>query len=264
VWLAANIVGLALSTTTAATVGVLAGLLIFSFTRSGNFSTRMKVGTLLAFVFAALTLPSASQAVGRSLGLPGAQLKDYASTGSFKPRLFLWKSAFKAGLERPLYGWGDETFAFQAFEHLSPKDARNLFRAELGLSQKYDVTYKGFTYIVVNRSGKTDKEREGKLGSMLYIRAHDILLDEIYAHGFVAFFLLVAIVVLSLRRLKAESSFDFWFFLAAAVPYFVYLLAWFYVPTVAPLYFILLGVMTADYSFSRKVSLEQDSRFHAH
>ncbi|GGJ74898.1 hypothetical protein GCM10008939_18980 [Deinococcus aquiradiocola] len=174
------------------------------------------------------------------IGLTPPVFKDYGSAYTLKARKLLWKSAWNAALERPFFGWGDETFAYQVFEHLSPDDARNLFRYELNLSPDAQVSYGGFTYYVDD-----DEKNIHSTGSILYHRAHNIIMDELYSHGFTGLSLFL-VIIFSLSWKIYRTSGDFWLITACLLPYAIYLLAWFYVPTVTPLYFILAGIVLAN------------------
>lgn len=247
IWIVSNFIGLSLSTTTAATIGVASGIIVWLSVKNTNFYFRRKVIIVSIFIFTVFSLPIAAKLTSEYFNLQEAQFKNYASLNNFRTRPILWKSALNGAIERPYFGWGDETFAFEVFEHLEPNDAKDLIRTELALSGSYNVIYKGFTYYVSNDSGKTDGEKDRQTGSLLYIRAHNIIFDEMYSHGFPALFLGILIIVTSLRRLRKMSKVNFLPMLAALIPYCIYLQAWFYVPTVTPFFFMTLGIIFADY-----------------
>ncbi|WP_425146879.1 O-antigen ligase family protein [Deinococcus sp.] len=240
-WIISALVGIGLTTTTAATIGVGIGLFSWLLWSIRFGSWKIPATILVLFGAFVVALPPVATGTATLLGLKPPQLKDYGSTASFKPRLFLWKSAWNSVLNHPLFGQGDETFAYQVFNNLSASDAQNLFRAELGLSKDYQISYGGFAFYADN-----PKTKDHKAGSLIYVRAHDIVMDELYSHGFVGFGLLlgaIASLFLYVRRREPQSLF---LFAIAIIPYIIYLLAWFYVPSVTPFFFILIGAMIAD------------------
>ena len=92
---------------------------------------------------------------------------------------------------------------------------------------------------------------------MIYVRAHSVIFDELYSHGFPGLILLTALTAALLRHVYRRERSAFPLFLVAILPYPVYLLAWFYVPTVTPLFFIMLGTMLAD--LQRPLSTPQEA-----
>lgn len=249
-WLVSGLVGVGLSTTTSATLGVGAGLLlwlIFSlFQRKGAW--KIPAAALALFVLAVGTLPVISAHIARSLDQTPPQLKNYGSTGSFKPRLYMWKAAWAAAVQRPVFGWGDDTFGYQVFGHLNAKDADSLFRAELGFGPEYKLEHKDFTYYVYRPD---HKDSDAQTGTLLYIRPHSIILDELYSRGFVGFLLFLAVLISILLYVRNRSASSLALFLVAGLPYLIYLSAWFYVTAVTPLFFILMGTMLADIKANR-------------
>lgn len=246
VWTLSGIVGLALCTTTSATLGVGIGIIFWLFHTCILHRERLKT-TLLAtafFAFSIALLPNLTQSAGTALGLNPPHLKEYGSTGSMKPRLYMWKSAWNAATDRPLTGWGTDTFGYQVFEHLTKEDAEALFRAELGFSKDYAVEHKGMTYYAYKNHG-LDKDQQ--TGSLLYVRPHNLILDELYSNGFIGLSLwLLTIISLLVKVNKSTSPLSFIYFIVACLPYLIYLQAWFYVTSVTPLFFILLGIMLKD------------------
>ncbi|MFC4452432.1 O-antigen ligase family protein [Deinococcus sonorensis] len=245
-WLTAGLIGLALTTTSTALIGALVGLLMWV----GNGIRSRKVLpllVLLVFLGSIKVLPVVSQTIGHQMGHGTTQFKNLASASTVETRLLLWRSATTATLERPLIGWGDETFAYQVFEHLKPSDAKTLFREELGLNHEYNVIYKGFTYYITNP--KADYRRTG---SLMYVRAHNIVFDELYSHGALGFLLFISLLITVLWWVMQRGKGNAFFFLIATLPFCIFMLAWFYIPTVAPIFFILIGTMLADLKSSSR------------
>lgn len=246
IWISSAIIGLGLTTTSAASVGVGVGFLIWLALNIKSKKYHPVFMIIVAFVLSITTLPSLSTSLGNTLGLSPGGFKDYLSTGSFKPRLYLWKAAINASLERPVFGWGDETFGFEVFKHLSKVDGENLLRAELSLSEKTKISYSGSNYYTYD----TVTKKSGQ-GNLLYIRAHNVLFDELYARGYVGLILFTLLIVSFLRYIYRLDRRSFPFFVLALLPYSIYLMAWFYIPTVTPLFFIVIGLMISDLRNSR-------------
>lgn len=241
-WMGAAFAGLALATTSAATLGVLLGLLVWL---ALNLKTKrhapLAPAAALALLIAALfILPDVTRQATVTLNLPAAGTKSYASTYTFQPRLLMWKAAANGAAQRPVFGWGDETFAYHGFDLLSEAEAKRLFRLELGLPADQPLWYGGYTYYT-----RAKGEQDVSSGSIIYARAHNVLADEAYSHGWVGLTLLFAFLALFVARAYQSRS-DGSYVLLATTPYSVYLLAWFFVPTVTPLFFILLGVMVSE------------------
>jgi len=188
-WLTSSLLGLSLATTSAATLGVGVGLLLWLVIDGKRGRWKLPLIVVAAFTVGIFAVPRVVTFTSQMIGLTPPVFKDYGSAYTLKARKLLWKSAWNAALERPVFGWGDETFAYQVFEHLSPGDARNLFRYELSLSPDARVSYGGFTYYVDD-----NKKNIHSTGSILYHRAHNIIIDELYSHGFTGLLLLLVII----------------------------------------------------------------------
>ncbi len=240
-WLLSGFIGLSLTTTTAAVIGVIAGLVIWLIINSITRQHPLKspLIALLSLIILLIATPIATRWTAHSFGLTPPQVKDYSSTNSIKPRLYMWKAALEGGLRSPIFGWGDETFGYQVFDLLSPKDAKNLYRVELGIPESDPIWYSGFTYYTKSKSSEKVSS-----GTLIYVRSHNLFADEIYSHGFIGFILLF-IYILSLVKRLFTKNFDGFYLIIALIPYFVYLMAWFFIPTVSPLYFITAAIMIA-------------------
>ncbi|WP_169405694.1 O-antigen ligase family protein [Deinococcus apachensis] len=239
VWLLSAFAGVSLCTTSSATLGVVIGLLGWFFVNIRRF--KLPLLAIMAFIFMTLTLPLAANTLSSVLNTTSSNFKDYRSTSTIKTRLYMWSAAFSAALQRPFFGWGDETFAFQVFEHLKEKDAASLFLAELSLPSTYKVVHKGFTYYTFDPKGN-DKQT----GSLIYLRAHGIIFDEMYSRGIIGFIVFCSMILSLILYVHKRDPKSLPLFIASASPYMIYLLAWFYVPTVTPFYLIIIGLMISS------------------
>lgn len=240
-WLSSSLAGLGLCTNSAATLGVAAGLFFWLLFSISTKDIKAPVISIAGFIVSLIALPLLSNSLSHTLGTSQSNFKSYNSTSTLNTRLLLWKAAINAASDRPITGWGDETFAYQAFEHLDDGDARELLREELGLSKEYTIIHKGSSYYAF-RDGGID----GQTGSILYLRAHNIFIDELYSKGLPGLILFCCLILFLLQDVYKRNRESFTPFIISLVPYTVYLLAWFYVPTVTPLYFMLIGLMMAD------------------
>ncbi|TDE86980.1 O-antigen ligase family protein [Deinococcus sp. S9] len=193
-----------------------------------------------------LGLPPLITALNQALHLPAPQFKDYRSTQTLQTRLYLWQAAWRAAQARPLLGWGDETFSSEVYNHLSPQEISALLVLELGLDKGYhaEPAWPGF-YLI----NPIKKDRQ--FVHVIYVHPHNVWMDELYAHGFVGAFLGLLTGIVYLRKVWQQESSALLPLLVAVLPYLVFLTAWFYVVTVTPLFFLLLGTALADVTRSR-------------
>ena len=239
-WLLAALAGIALTSTSSAVLGTFLGLLVWFFSSLKMKQWKTPLFSIFAACILIVGLPPATRWTAQTLHLKTADFKNLSSTSSLRNRFYLWEAAFNGAVQHPVFGWGDETFAFHVFDLLEPNKAKDLFRIELGISKDYEVVYKGFTYYISN-----SKKQDRQTGSLIYVRAHNIVFDEMYSHGILGFLIWVSIIIYSLVLIWQQWRKDFWIALCVLTPYGVYLLGWFYVPTVTPLYFIVIGCMVA-------------------
>ncbi|WP_034386732.1 O-antigen ligase [Deinococcus sp. YIM 77859] len=240
-WLLSGLLGVSLCTNTAATLGVALGLALWLLL--GIFRRAWVLPLLTASLFAVSTVafPPLITAQSKALGLLPPHFKDYGSTQTFTTRLYLWRAAWRAAQTRPLLGWGDETFASAVYEHLSPSEISALLRSELGLDSNYhaEPAWPGF-YLI------NPLQKDRQYVHVIYVHPHNIWLDEVYAHGFVGAALALLTAALFLWRVWQQEPSALIPLLVAVLPYTVFLTAWFYVATVTPLFFLLLGTALAD------------------
>lgn len=246
-WLIMGLIGTSLTTSSASTIGVLISLIIWILLADSKINRRYALVTTLLFTASALYLPDAASYTAKQLGRAEANTKDYDSTSTLSTRIILWHAAYRLTLQRPFFGWGDETFAYHAFDVLTNQEAEKLVRLEKGFTDDYTVRTKGFTYIAFKHDfAPNTKERDAQIGSLLYIRPHNVFFDELYSHGIIGFLLLFSVSILYIIKLKSKNISKLPLFLISSLPYIIYLSGWFYVLTVSSLYFIFLGLAAKD------------------
>ena len=101
-WIISALAGIGLTTTTAATVGVGLGLLAWLTISFNKANWKLPALVLLTFGAFVLGLPSAASATATLVGFKPPQFKEYSSTSSFKPRLYLWKAAWNSMFARTI------------------------------------------------------------------------------------------------------------------------------------------------------------------
>ena len=234
IWMCSGLLGVALCKNTGATVGVMSGLMGWLMISRPVKNPRPWLVSLL-FVVAVFSLPPTVKYIGGVLGLQTYDTKSYTSTNTFSTRLLLWRSAFRAGIEHPLFGWGDETFAWQVFEHLTESEAQELIRRESGVPPENKIVHSEGMFYSFPQNGKGTH----KNGFVMFVRPHSFIFDEIYSHGFVGLFILVAFIIVLVRSFQPQ---DRLMAVVSFIPYPISLLTLFYVPTITPTFFILLGL----------------------
>lgn len=245
-WLLSGLLGVALATNSAATLGVGMGLALWLLVGLLRKSWHLPLLATVFFAVSMLGLPPLVTALNQALHLPAPQFKDYRSTQTLQTRLYLWQAAWRAAQARPLLGWGDETFSSEVYNHLSSQEISALLVSELGLDKGYyaEPAWPGF-YLV------NSLKKERQFVNVIYVHPHNIWVDELYAHGFVGAFLGLLTGIVYLRKIWRREPSALLPLLVAVLPYLVFLTAWFYVVTVTPLFFLLLGTALADVTPSR-------------
>lgn len=239
-----GLLGIALTTSSAASIGVGVGLLIYMLW--GIMSKYWKIPVLLLSLFLIFVsyAPNTSKSIAHFFRLNPPGFKDYNSDVTLKTRLYLWKSAFNLTLKRPIFGWGDETFPYYAFDGLTYAEGEDLIRKEKGFNSHYVIKHRGSSYIAYRDDFPPNTPgRDGQYGTLLYVRAHDLFFDELYAHGFLGFLIFLSLIFLYFKRLYVNYGKDFIFLLIVLLPYGIFLMAWFYIVPLAPIFMILLATV---------------------
>lgn len=239
------ILGISATTSTSAILGTLIAYalwLVYSVIQK-NLRNNIKHAVLLIAVSLVMynTMPPVMTALSNFLGLPPASFKTYGESNTFSTRLLLWKSAYNATLQRPLLGWGNDTYIFEVYKHLSPEDLEKLLRFATDFHEEGDISVHE-DYVIRYKDAQTG-EIKTELG--MYHSPHNILAEELYSKGFLGFFAFLSLIgsfFWYVRSKHIEMAFPIFLLI---LPYSIYLLAWFYVATVTPTFFIMLGMAIA-------------------
>lgn len=245
IWSLSALLGVTICVNSSATLGVILSLIPLVVLSLKNAKRKTPSLLLLLGIFgmSLLYLPNLTNHLGTTLGTKPPNFKSYVSAATLETRSLLWKSALNASLERPVFGWGDDTFAFQVFNHLTSQEAESLIRKEFSFGKEYTIERKGATYFAFVKG----KEKETmKYGTIYYMRPHNILMDELYSRGFPGLFLSLTIVILVFVSYAKKSRLSTLYMFLSIIPYAFYLFAWFFVNSVAPLAFVMLGLMLAS------------------
>lgn len=185
IWMGSGLIGVAICKNSAASIATLLSLIIWSIYGQGTRRVPA-IRTTIIFICLALALPPAIKSVNHALGFEDYEQKNYASGLTLSTRIILWKAAARATKERPILGWGDETFAWQVFQHLTPSESERLIRMEAGIPEDNLVIHSDGNYSYYS----PNKPQDVKKGILLYIRPHNIIFDEAYSHGIIGLVLL--------------------------------------------------------------------------
>lgn len=242
-----------------ALVAALTLLLLGVASTQGNLSALVVMGLLVSF--AALTLRRTPQAalafaLAAALTLPtSAVLADYsqqqnqftaaATSQTTGERLLIFQSALKSATERPLTGWGYETFHYNFYRNLDPIAGEGLLRSIVTATPDERVGVSGTAVIAQKEVNGGTVTREATL---LMVKPHNYLIEEIYSNGFTALLFLLPLAFLAARELlRAKTELAYLAFFAW-LGYGGYLMGWFLNPSVTPLALALLalGLRSAD------------------
>lgn len=242
------ILGISATTSTSAILGTLIAYalwLVYSVIQK-NLRNNIKHAVLLIAVslFMYNTMPPAMTALSNFLGLPPASFKTYGESNTFGTRLLLWKSAYNATLQRPLLGWGNDTYIFEVYKHLPPEDLEKLLKFSLassGIRIEGNISVHE-DYVIRYKDAQTG-EVKTELG--MYHSPHNILVEELYSKGFLGFFAFLTLISSFFWYMRSKYIEMLFPSFLLVLPYSIYLLAWFYVNTVTPTFFVVLGMAIA-------------------
>ncbi|GAA5503349.1 hypothetical protein Dxin01_03106 [Deinococcus xinjiangensis] len=151
-----------------------------------------------------------------------------ANTISLRGRFEIWEASIGMIKARPLFGWGDEQFESRWLSFLPTEKSKKVAKDFLGLPQSTPLEGDGPAYSYIGFDGKTH------FGLVRNIHPHNAFLEEIQNHGVVAAASLLLCFALIIKRQTR--------IIVYLVPYLIYLAAWFYLFSVTPMFFFLLGI----------------------
>lgn len=158
-------------------------------------------------------------------------------------RLLIFTSGLRSAAERPLSGWGYETFHNNFYSHLSAEEREPFLRKILKARPDEQVGLSGLSAVTRPADGSAPRER-----TLLMVKPHNYLIEEVYSNGFTALLFLVPLLFLMARELLRARTELTLFALLAWLGYGGYLMGWFLNPSVTPLALAILalGLRSAD------------------
>lgn len=242
-----------------ALLGTLVLLLLGVASTQGNLSALVVMGLLI--IFAGLTvrrapLAAVAFALATVLTLPtSAVLADYShkqnqftaqtTSQTTGERLVIFKSALKTAAERPLTGWGYETFQNSFYRNIDLKAGEELLRSVVSATPDERVSVSG-TAVIAQK--EVDGQTVTREATLLMVKPHNYLIEEVYSNGFTALLFLLPLAFFAMRELlRAKTELAYLAFFAW-LGYGGYLMGWFLNPSVTPLALavLALGLRSAD------------------
>ncbi|WP_261664610.1 O-antigen ligase family protein [Deinococcus sp. Marseille-Q6407] len=168
-------------------------------------------------------------------------------------RLLIFTSGLRSAAARPLTGWGYETFQNNFYSHLTPEEREPFLRKIVGAQPDERVGVSGLAAIAQKEVNGETVTRERTL---LMIKPHNYLIEEVYSNGFpVLLFLLPLLGLIAAELLKARTELALLAFFGL-LGYGGFLMGWFLNPSVTPLALavLALGLRSADRLRSRPVA----------
>ena len=222
----------------AALLPTLALLLLGVAATQGNLSALVVSGLLLAFAVGtvrrhwqaalvmaacALAVPQVSSSMARWAEQQNQFTADTTSQTTSE-RLLIFTSALRSAAERPLTGWGYETFHNNFYSHLSPQEREPILRRIITATPEEQVGMSGLAVIAEKQVNGQTVTRETTL---LMVKPHNYLIEEVYSNGFTALlFLLPLLGLMAWDLLRARTELSL-FALLALLGYGGYLMGWF-------------------------------------
>jgi O-antigen ligase len=208
---------------------VLSGLAVTQLRRSPR--QLLLLGGVI-MVASVLTLSTSPHAQGRLQRLSSAVQGDDPATNS---RVVFWQLGLRAIAERPLMGYGVDTFGDVAWWFATPKQADALVKELLPREDAGGVLRIG-KLALFRKDGKLE------LGTLEPYRIHNYLLDLAFASGVPVTLLFLGFVLSSLHILFRTGTALSWATALALLTYLLYGAVWFATPNVDPLVWGLVGL----------------------
>ena len=159
-------------------------------------------------------------------------------------RLLIFTSGLRSAAERPLTGWGYETFHNNFYGHLTEQEREPILRRIINAAPDEQVSMSGLAVV----ARRTDGRGTPREATLLMVKPHNYLIEEVYSNGFTALLFLLPVLGLIVRELLRARTELACFALLAWLGYGGYLMGWFLNPSVTPLALAILalGLRSAD------------------
>lgn len=175
----------------------------------------------------------------------GIQMKQFGTSDapSLGIRLKFWKASWFMFLDRPLLGWGDEQYQERWVMYLPVEEQMPMILEVLGLPKDAALDGSFPNYFYMDKDGLS-------LKSVNNIHPHNNYIEELQNHGLLGFLLILYSIVLLFSENRK--------IIIAVAGYGVYLIAWFFVFSVLPIFAMILGILVADHR-SKFISIEDEN-----
>ncbi|MCD0164810.1 O-antigen ligase family protein [Deinococcus sp. 12RED42] len=164
-----------------------------------------------------------------------ATSEDLSTTSTLETRLILWESAINLFKQRPILGWGQNTYENLWYTSISKNKGDKLLLLELGLDDNIVFSRINDSIAYKDSDGITKPQR------LIYSSSHNAYLDLLYSSGLIG---LASVILLSfyiVKKLKYPLP-----SIAFSISYLAYLAAWFPVSTNLLPFVCLIGIMLSE------------------
>lgn len=206
---------------TSSTLAVATGLLIIWLIKR-DFKTTLISAALFMAAFPTSTALSGLNKllVNYHIVATASHSEELNNTTTLQTRLLLWKAALILFHERPVFGWGANTYENLWYSALKPQESDRLLRLELGINPDVPISRINDSIAYRNSAGKVIPN------NLIYGSSHNAYLDVLYSTGLFG----VAALALMLVYVRTRQAWTPAALTLTAV-FGIYLLAWFPVST---------------------------------
>lgn len=206
---------------TSSTLAAAAGLLIIWLIKRDFKTTLISAALFIAAFPTSTALSSLNKLlVNYHIVATASHSEELNNTTTLQTRLLLWKAALILFQERPVFGWGANTYENLWYSALEPQESDRLLRLELGISPNVPISRINDSIAYRNSAGKVIPN------NLIYGSSHNAYLDVLYSTGLFG----VAALALMLMYVRARQAWTPAALTMMAV-FGIYLLAWFPVST---------------------------------
>jgi O-antigen ligase len=237
------------TTNSSAIISLTLALILFAVINKSNL--KILVISILAVALVSMNAYRPLSILGRhfySIGWTKGQpdSKNITNTVTIETRLILWHAGLNMFKDKPLLGWGPQTYNQQWYNFTSKADGDRLFRLEMGLTPKQKMARIG------DASAYLDQEGKSHPLVLNYVAPHNAIIDILYSQGIIGFLALILFFILLLRYLFKQSNRNILIALLPFFAYTIYLLGWFITVPATGFCAILLGMTISNMPIKNK------------
>jgi len=218
-------------------------LCAFTIGLTSNRAALVAVGivALLVWIFRDRTVGLKALVIlvcfGAGLGLRTTTAPDtraFSSSGSLFNRAYLWKSAARATLDRPVTGWGGSGLVDTWADYLFPSEVKTVIKSEYGVTVTKRV---GPIFFIKDEKGSKSFQTFDSF------KSHDQYLETALLYGFPALLFYLWILYLAFRQGRWKTPAGL-----GLLAYGLFLFFWFLIPEIEGIYWVLVGLALASSS----------------